>query len=756
MSSPFSSGVLSGTRDSTIAFCPDASNLTGPAGWTRDPAAKITVRAEDPGLGVRQLKLHAPEQPAWNGTRDTEPVCNGDRHSRCPTWRQHTVEVGDLLEGRNRVVAEAVDPVARRDQQEISVDVDRTPPTIALRGSMYEGRGQVIAADKSTLGFTVDDGDTATIRSGVTNVSVTIDGRSYYDYSQACPSGGCGRSDSIDVARLLLAAGEHRVEVTARDGAGNPARPESFTFSTPHVEVASTVDAMRDDPAEENSDLDTLDTYEIGPCEDEPEISVICPGDTLEQLEPALEDDSEGAERTTQSIRAGAYGFSDQKSAVFDLPAFKALKTEQARLIVPFDIVARYEAAKKNPPETLTYSMVDRNGTRSTESVPPDAKTLEDAIVWMNTIRKAGHRPMVSFEGTRHAPARGYLPSGDVYRKAIEDFLSHAQPNPAGAAVKPFDAVRDFSPWNEPNIDGQPTSVNKSGASGPFAAGRYFRIMRSVCKTRYPGSGSAGQCKVAAGEFLDEARLFEKINNQASEISCRSSPTPDCASYFERYVRGLRGETPTVWALHAYRSGTVENAPSDPENGMGPGQGSKLFRRMVREIDRMKPGRAFNAWLTEQGGRAHILPSILKRSRRDPADPLFQGAVAADKDLDFILKLPTIKIDGINFKTSRFYLYNWNGGWSPEPGSQPFDSGLTDYTKATTPRDVETDPNIDGPLRDMYCAFKLRSDPVERTLPVSQQCAGNPTTRPVCPAPDGYRPVKAVRGPSPTRMSCEP
>ncbi|MBA2717446.1 MAG: fibronectin type III domain-containing protein [Propionibacteriales bacterium] len=109
---------------------PQITALSGPTGWTRDTTAKITASANDPGLGVRQLKLYAPDQPTWNGTRDTQPVCSGDRNSRCSTSRSHTVDIGDLREGRNRILAQATDPVDRQSApQEINVNVDRSAPT---------------------------------------------------------------------------------------------------------------------------------------------------------------------------------------------------------------------------------------------------------------------------------------------------------------------------------------------------------------------------------------------------------------------------------------------------------------------------------------------------------------------------------------------------------------------------------------------------------------------------------------------------
>jgi hypothetical protein len=121
---------------------------------------------------------------------------------------------------------------------------------------------------------------------------------------------------------------------------------------------------------------------------------------------------------------------------------------------------------------------------------------------WMAAARDAGLRPMVALgrnwsSGGRHVPPmRSYLRGFKAVRSRY-----------------PF--VRDFSPWNEPNLDSGPM-VRK-----PWAAARMFDALVAACPHR---------CTIVAGDVGDVGAM---------------------RPWLQAYMRNLR-HRPKVWALHNY------------------------------------------------------------------------------------------------------------------------------------------------------------------------------------------------------------
>jgi hypothetical protein len=121
---------------------------------------------------------------------------------------------------------------------------------------------------------------------------------------------------------------------------------------------------------------------------------------------------------------------------------------------------------------------------------------------WMAAVRDAGVRPMValgrnwSVSGRRVPPMRRYL-------RGFREVRSRY----------PF--VRDFSPWNEPNLDSGPM-VRK-----PWAAARMFDALVRACPHR---------CTIVAGDVGDVGAM---------------------RPWLRAYMRNLR-HRPKAWALHNY------------------------------------------------------------------------------------------------------------------------------------------------------------------------------------------------------------
>ncbi len=141
-------------------------------------------------------------------------------------------------------------------------------------------------------------------------------------------------------------------------------------------------------------------------------------------------------------------GVSDQRSAFFDSPAYRALELNTVRLIVPWDAGLR--------------------------AGPWDA--------WIARAQRDGATVMVALEhdGASRCPAAPCaLPPTSAYGDALAALLARYPP------------IREVTAWNEPNHNSQPTFRQ------PGAAARYFDEARARCPA----------CTIVAGDFLDDVAL---------------------------------------------------------------------------------------------------------------------------------------------------------------------------------------------------------------------------------------------------------
>jgi hypothetical protein len=154
---------------------------------------------------------------------------------------------------------------------------------------------------------------------------------------------------------------------------------------------------------------------------------------------------------------------------------------------------------------------------------------IHEADQWMAAVRAAKLRPMLVFNRNWRPSGKRQVPSMKAYLKSFK--LLRAR----------YPDVRDFSPWNEPNVPAQPFSRK------PALAARNHNALRAACKS----------CTIVAGDINDN---------------------PNMASWLSVYKRKVR--RPKVWGLHNYR---------DAHSLIG---STRLFLRMVRGP----------LWLTETGG----------------------------------------------------------------------------------------------------------------------------------------------------------
>jgi hypothetical protein len=122
---------------------------------------------------------------------------------------------------------------------------------------------------------------------------------------------------------------------------------------------------------------------------------------------------------------------------------------------------------------------------------------------WMAAVRDANVRPMIALGRNWSWRARRSVPRMKDYLRGFREVRSRY----------PF--VRDFSPWNEPNVGNGPM------ARQPWTAAHMFDALVAACPD---------WCTIAAGDVGDVGAM---------------------RPWVQRYMRNLR-HRPTVWAMHNY------------------------------------------------------------------------------------------------------------------------------------------------------------------------------------------------------------
>ena len=150
------------------------------------------------------------------------------------------------------------------------------------------------------------------------------------------------------------------------------------------------------------------------------------------------------------SERGFVVGIGEQGAAMFADRRFRDLGIEHARLVVPYDAVAR-----------------------RTE------RDLSD--LWLAEAKRAGVEPFITFGHSRAVPEK--LPSAAEFRAAFRAF------------AKRHPDVEVYAPWNEINHDSQPT------ARSPRRAAQFYNVVKQEC----------GDCTVLAGDVLDQRGMTRYV-----------------------------------------------------------------------------------------------------------------------------------------------------------------------------------------------------------------------------------------------------
>jgi hypothetical protein len=269
------------------------------------------------------------------------------------------------------------------------------------------------------------------------------------------------------------------------------------------------------------------------------------------------------------------------------------------RSVIAILVVAAAALGGAPPAGALTIGIADqRAGTfhdaRLTSlvhnarlSVPWDAMGYgwqrREIDSWMTAARAVGITPLVTFGRSR--ARRFSLPPTAVYRRAVARF-HHRYPD-----------VREYSPWNEPNLAIHPSNYD------PARIASYYRVLRRMCR----------RCRVLGADVVDISSL-----------------EPWMRAYLREFPRDRR---PRLWGLHNYVD--VNSSSS---------WGTRTMRRLA-------PG---EIWFTETGAIVRrAAPSATGRPDRRLAIRAGGGAhaVRATKRV--------FRLAATSRRITRVYIYHW-------------------------------------------------------------------------------------------------
>ena len=226
----------------------------------------------------------------------------------------------------------------------------------------------------------------------------------------------------------------------------------------------------------------------------------------------------------------------------------------------------------------------------------------EQLEAWMDAARAAGVRPLVTFGPSRTRINRG-LP-------AVRDYARET-----GRFRRRFREVREYSPWNEPNMP------RRTASNDPRRIAAFYRALRAGC----PG------CTVLGADVVDSSSLERWMR-----------------TYLRQFAPGRR---PRVWGLHNY-------VDANSSSSWG-----------TRTMLRLAPGRI---WFTETGAVIRRSPpaGTARADRRHSIRAGHRYARAASRRV-FTLARLSPRID-------RVYVYHWraraSASWDSgllSPGGTP-------------------------------------------------------------------------------------
>lgn len=222
-----------------------------PSTWERTGIRSFRALATDDDVGVQDFVFTTVHGETLKTASPCVASCAGEASEA-----SHAVMLSDLPEGDLEIAAASRDAAGNRSAPAIAhVKVDRTSPSIFTSGAFDEER--VTVAKHAVLHVKASDGtEDASGTAGVIRVEMRLDGElvdpATDRIQQTCVSGGCALRHSFALEPLSWGTGEHVIDVTAVDAAGNT------NVQRLNIEV-------RQPPSCENASAQVSPTFGSGP-----------------------------------------------------------------------------------------------------------------------------------------------------------------------------------------------------------------------------------------------------------------------------------------------------------------------------------------------------------------------------------------------------------------------------------------------------------------------------------------------------------
>jgi RHS repeat-associated protein len=238
---------------------PEVEALGSIGAWTRTPGT-LKLYAHDTGVGVQSVRIEVP--PGHLGPEGkpyfAEEFCSAapNGFDGCPlsvSSQEVRAQVPELETGVWEIGIQAFDAAGNEAEARLGPNgewlkpgervagehaprllVDRTPPVIALSGSLYGEAGKTVGEGDYTLNVAAEDGTVAAPQSGPQYERIYVDGRLAQELHTPCPAPGwqvpsaqCfDLNGSFTFYGHTYGAGEHTIKVVAVDYVGNESSRE--------------------------------------------------------------------------------------------------------------------------------------------------------------------------------------------------------------------------------------------------------------------------------------------------------------------------------------------------------------------------------------------------------------------------------------------------------------------------------------------------------------------------------------------------
>ncbi|MGN6664695.1 MAG: Ig-like domain-containing protein, partial [Solirubrobacterales bacterium] len=225
-------------------------NTTSSAQWMDTSPIRLSVSANDAGLGVQKFKATATNASGGTSEWWTTNPCTGLYEAPCPhTWNlgEQSQPVlnfapSELPEGIDKLSVTAYDAVQKPsfNTSEMTVRIDHSAPAITLTGSLTEQESlgterpfykvKVVALDGDP---TAKQSEPTKVRSGVVSLETELDGTLIEKFTPACSGEpNCGAEEEIGFQTANLSVGQHTFKARAKDAVGHITTKEvKFTIA---------------------------------------------------------------------------------------------------------------------------------------------------------------------------------------------------------------------------------------------------------------------------------------------------------------------------------------------------------------------------------------------------------------------------------------------------------------------------------------------------------------------------------------------